>query len=355
MVFKKYIQKPLLLFCTFLLIATVVIFPVSAEGLPDIQFFDFDEYSSYTYDESTGLITADVQLPASWQWTYVHDGANFATWYNSFNFTTFGIDSPLACDFNSFAKVSVGSTINKAQIPLGNFLDLQYLPSGSTLNVELVTAFMDRNLVSNFADVFVAFVDSTGKVISYSTVSTSVEVYQMGRDGQRYTVTASYTFDSVPTGAKGFYYVTRVTSGLSVDGAEIPVVTTKNSIVFKYSEQDYNIKQDKIIRDSVSNIDKQLGDLINGTPEQNQQVQDAIGDLNNSTDKLGQLGDQMASVEKPSIDSSQISAGSLVPSTSLLVFSVPFQALWENSHLLAMLTIVVTLVLVSWVFFGKKG
>lgn len=98
-----------------------------------------------------------------------------------------------------------------------------------------------------------------------------------------------------------------------------------------------------------------LGDMVNGTPEQNQQAQDVVGGLNSSTDKLGQLGDTMASVEKPTIDSNKISAGSLVPSTSLVVLSSPFQALWENNQLLAMLTIVVTLVLVSWVFFGKKG
>ena len=105
----------------------------------------------------------------------------------------------------------------------------------------------------------------------------------------------------------------------------------------------------------LEDIGDQIGSAINGTPQQNQQAQDAVGGLNSSTDKLGQLGDQMSSVEKPTIDSNKISAGSLVPSTSLVVLSSPFQALWENKQLLAMLTIVVTLVLVSWVFFGKKG
>lgn len=105
----------------------------------------------------------------------------------------------------------------------------------------------------------------------------------------------------------------------------------------------------------LEDINGQINDAINGTPEQNQQAQDAVGGLNDSTDKLGDLGDKMASVQKPVVDSHQISAGSLVPETSLMVLSAPFQALWENNQLLAMLTIVVTLVLVSWVFFGKKG
>lgn len=254
------------IFIEFAIIVSViccVCFTVSAEESTNIQFFDFDEYAKYSTDNSTGLIVADVQLPTSWQWTYVHDGANFGSWYNTFNFTSFGIDSPIACDFNNFARVSAASTISHAQVALGNFLDLQYLPNGSTLNIEFVTALYDRYLVSNFADVFVAYVDSSGKVLSHQTVPTTIEVYQMGRDGQQYTIKASYTFDSVPSNAKGFYYVTRLSCGVSVDGQEIPVVTTKNSIVFKYSDLDYNIKQDQIIRDKVSNIEKQLGDLVN--------------------------------------------------------------------------------------------
>lgn len=102
-------------------------------------------------------------------------------------------------------------------------------------------------------------------------------------------------------------------------------------------------------------IGNQIGTAINGTPQQNQQVQDSVGGLNNSTDKLGQIGDQMASVEKPTIDSNKVSADSLVPNTALVTLSSPFLALWENNQLLAMLTIVVSLVLVSWVFFGKKA
>lgn len=102
-------------------------------------------------------------------------------------------------------------------------------------------------------------------------------------------------------------------------------------------------------------LNDKLDGAINGTPEQNQQAQEAVGALNDSTDKLGELGDTLSSVDKPTINSSQISAGSLVPETSLVVLSAPFQALWENEILLAILTIVVTLVLVSWVFFGKKG
>lgn len=126
-------------------------------------------------------------------------------------------------------------------------------------------------------------------------------------------------------------------------------------LYFMFYPPDVYINIDSRESQLLGDINENINSAINGTPEQNQQAQNAVGGLNSSTDKLGQLGDTMASVDKPTIDSNKISAGSLVPQTSLVVLSSPFQALWENRLLLAMLTIVVTLVLVSWVFFGKKG
>ena len=131
---------------------------------------------------------------------------------------------------------------------------------------------------------------------------------------------------------------------------EVDVVTKSESAL-----EDIGDKIDSGLTDVGDKIDTGFSDVMNGTTQQNQQAQDAVGGLNNSADKLDDLGDQLASVEKPSFDNSNISADSLVPDTSLVVLASPFQALWENNQLLAMLTIVVTVVLISWVFFGKKA
>lgn len=354
MVFKKYIQRPLLLFCILFLVTTVVFFPVSAEDYNN-DYFDFDEYATYSYDVDNSLISAKINLPEEWLFTYSYDGAGYGAWYNGYNFDTIVSKTPISWQFNRFARINnTGSKVG-SQIRNAHFIDLNYLPSGTKLHEEFIVTTLTDYQISSSGVFMACYVDSTGKVISREDISVNIDITDLVDGGKKYTLSTIYNFTNVPSDAAGFYYIVRLNTGLTYFGDDITTIVNNTTFTFSYSEFEFNLKQEQILRDKVSNIENQLGDLITGTPEQNQQVQDAIGGLNNSTDKLGQLGDQMASVEKPSIDSSQISAGSLVPSTSLLVLSSPFQALWENNQLLAMLTIVVTLVLVSWVFFGKKG
>lgn len=351
--FKKYIQRPLLLYCILLLVATVVFFPVSAADNNN-EFFDFDEYAKYSYDSSTNLITADIQLPSSWQWAFIQDGDQVVNWYNTFDFDSFLAYGSLSIDFNPFSRTNVATTVNHGILSDGHFLDLQYIPSGSTLNIKLVTRLYSRNLLSNFADIFVAYVDSTGKVIQHSTVETSLDTYELGRDGVQYTVTGVYSFDSVPSNATGFYYVIRCSTGIN-DSDIIDVVTVDSSLVFNYSEQNYNIKQNQIIRDKVSNIDKQLGDLITGTPEQNEAVNGAVDQMQQAGDDLKDLGSSMSNVPKPDPGDINVSIDQFVSPGTMLAYTQPFLSLWENPTMLSMLIIVLTLVLVSWVMFGKKG
>lgn len=97
-----------------------------------------------------------------------------------------------------------------------------------------------------------------------------------------------------------------------------------------------------------------ISTFVSGSPEQQQQVADAVDKMEQSSDALGQLGDQMNSVEKPAPSDMNVSPNSMIPDTALMAYTAPITYLWQNNTLVAMLTIVVTLVLVSWVFFGKK-
>lgn len=100
---------------------------------------------------------------------------------------------------------------------------------------------------------------------------------------------------------------------------------------------------------------EKMDDVIGGTPEQNEQISGALDGMEDSTDKLDQMGDTLNSVEKPAVEDMNVGITDLVPETSLLAYTSPILALWENKTLLAFLIIVLTLVLVSWVMFGKKG
>lgn len=100
---------------------------------------------------------------------------------------------------------------------------------------------------------------------------------------------------------------------------------------------------------------QKLDDVINGTPEQNEQIDNAVDEMQGAVDRLEQAGEAMNSIERPDMSDIDISIDSFVPQTSLLAYTSPILTFWENDTLLAMVTIVCTLVLVSWVFFGKKG
>lgn len=133
------------------------------------------------------------------------------------------------------------------------------------------------------------------------------------------------------------------------------LMMTLDSLVF---QQNQTGKTNKILASVEKQLEAQnktLEDLLQGTPEQNQAADEAVGTLQGSGNKLNDLNDSLNSVEKPDVSEFDVSIDSLIPSTSLTALTTPILAFWENDTLKAMLVIVLTLVLVSWVFFGKKG
>lgn len=110
----------------------------------------------------------------------------------------------------------------------------------------------------------------------------------------------------------------------------------------------------KWLSDGFQSVVDAISNFVSGSPEQQQQVADAVDKMEQSSNALGQLGDQMNSVEKPAPSDMNVSPNAMIPDTALTAYTTPITYLWHNSTLVAMLTIVVTLVLVSWVFFGKK-
>lgn len=100
---------------------------------------------------------------------------------------------------------------------------------------------------------------------------------------------------------------------------------------------------------------KLLNDMVNGTPEQNAAADESVEEMEQASGKLDNLGDQLNSVEKPNADDMNVSADKLLggmAATSML--TAPILEIWKNPVALSILTVVVTIVLISWVFFGKK-
>lgn len=314
------------------------------------NYFDFDDYATYKFF-SDNTVRATVSLPFEY-YTCVDNNLGELLYLQGKSFSFYTSDWFLFST-NPFFEYYYNYDINNPEPPStfvnGNFFDLDVLPKDFVLTNSFRIDFSGENYHwFESGQAYFVFVDSQGNYLGHKTVLAELDEHGT------YSY-CTFTYDTkldsyaIPANAKGLFVCYALSGNLNT-GTTGNMTITYSSMTFDFDLDDafVNWKNEEIVHEK-------LDSLINGTPEQNQQAQDAVGGLNSSTDKLGQLGDTMSSVDKPSIDSNKISADSLVPHTSLVALSSPFQALWENNQLLAMLTIVVTLVLVSWVFFGKKG
>lgn len=100
---------------------------------------------------------------------------------------------------------------------------------------------------------------------------------------------------------------------------------------------------------------KLLNDMVNGTDEQHAIVNDSVQGMQQAGSKLDGLGEQLNSVEKPDVDYMDVSADKLLGGmAATTMLTAPVREIWKNPVALSILTVVVTIVLISWVFFGKK-
>ena len=214
----------------------------------------------------------------------------------------------------------------------------------------------------------VYYFDVNGKQISHEGTDSDITglrssyslSHQMNRpEGAHFSTFSVKLMDFVPEeDFHGRIEVTNFTLSMSVsDLYWMEVETGKTNAILsavKTQLEENGQKLDDIISGVEENGEK-LDDIVNGTPEQNEQIDNAVDEMQGAVDRLEQAGEAMNSIERPDMSDIDVSIDSLVPQTSLLAYTSPILAFWDNDTLLAMVTIVCTLVLVSWVFFGKKG
>lgn len=360
--YQKVKNRFISIFGAFCVFVSFLLVPVSAAGANGNEFV-FKDYVDYTFSDNDTVVNAIASFPDSWIRTNAHrySGANsfylgtFTGPNVSFS-TKFQERDTLSLEMlpfggNAYTGHDVGFQFQNTRV-----LDIRYVPSETVVKFGFsVTISAERVINTPSTTVMLYFVDSDGKVVYKYTDGFFAGISKLDN-----IVICHYYYslnlDSLPIPDNAIGFVPYMLLGnFEVDFDSIEIEYIPFEFSYSMSALQYESASNQQLQDSIDDVEKALEELATGTPEQNDQAQNAVNDLNGTADKLGDLGDTMSSVEKPVIDSSQISAGSLVPETSLTVLAMPFQALWENDVLLAILTIVVTLVLVSWVFFGKKG
>lgn len=107
------------------------------------------------------------------------------------------------------------------------------------------------------------------------------------------------------------------------------------------------------LRNEFGIVNDQLDDLINGTTGAQNQVAGSVDRLEQSDIKLEQLNDDLQ-VSKPDIDGDTVSAENILEGYNMQTLAAPLTTVLESPLILRILLCVVTLMIISWVLFGKK-
>lgn len=185
--------------------------------------------------------------------------------------------------------------------------------------------------------------------------------YGFGEQG----VSLSYALDDIPDNAANFVPAMKISPFVNRGSSEVLFtlyvenVSLVMDISTGYWEQWLAEQNGEMIDGLGDRLEGAISDstnqIVNGTPEQNQIANESNNEMSAAAGKLDNLGDQLNSVEKPNADSMNVSADKLLggmAATSML--TAPVLEIWKNPVALSILTVVVTIVLISWVFFGKK-
>lgn len=337
--------------------------PVSAADSYRNEFVDMHEYSTYTFPEDNSEVYVDCRFPQAWIRTEVYqdnfNGPPFAVLYGSpieFETARYGMKlqiQPVG------SRLATGNPVG-TQVTDAHIIDLTVVPKNTWFHSGIVIyAYVngedDPNAIPYHGYQILYFVDKDGKVV-YRDMYYMPPVRGKTSDGL-----ISFSFGSItdlasmpiPDTAVGVVPVYELHPDTSYSHSYYVEYVEFSKFRFSYnlSVLEYESQQNERLQGTMDRIEDAL---TNGTPEQNQAAQDAVNSMQNASGKLDEFGDAMK-VPEPDMSQVEIKLDKLVDYPTYLAFVAPINAIWDNTTLVSMLIIVATLVIVSWVFFGKKG
>lgn len=218
----------------------------------------------------------------------------------------------------------------------GSHLPGEIIESGNTLYVKMKIG-ADVPINSSYTNFLVRFYyrDGTVAVVDYGT-------YTREKISGVYYYVGNYTFDDVPD---AFYmwdcFFSYTRSGLEQQG----VINANISISDAYITMPLDQYND--LRDSSN-------DTIEGTPEMNEEADEMNDAMNDSADQLGDAMDDLV-VEKPDIGDINLNFDDYINlDLKESVYNL-IQKIWDLVFIKEILGIVVVLMLLSYILFGKKG
>lgn len=359
--------------CVFVSCMAVPVLAVDANGN---EFFSPLDYGTIIDSFDSSNIIYRTSTPTDWiltnarndidpehEWMYPigdYMGQSVEFWYSG---------TAINLLMKPWTGSNIGAGVSGTHVQNGHIVDLTYFPDNTTFSGGFdVTIFSGGDVGYKAECWFILhFVDSDGLVVHsyYRRIEPEIVNHTNNTVTYRYDPSINLGNLDLPDTVAGMIPVYTLKHLYVNDNYQIIVDYDAPSFEFAMnalemeahnnSQLQYTIKAVQELQEQMDKQEEMFENLQNGTPEQNEIVDSAVDDMNQAGDKLGELGDSMSSIEKPDTSDIKVGINDLVPETSLLAYTAPILQIWNNDTLVAMLVIVVTLVLVSWIFFGKKG
>lgn len=341
--------------CASMVLAVACVFllacPAFAEG---INYRDYE--TRVDVDGDNDLVT--ISIPVDWcEGALVYGtGTLFRQWHGS-TFSWDFTDSVMEYDklrvyIAPFGTAFAGWEYDYAD---GRYLSTNNIPSGATFKVDFAI-----KLESSDGDI--SFKSSDFR--SYSVDNSYASFITSSRQSPNPTIDSNnwlnFSFEGdIPTDSDGWFpfmnvYMNGQTSG-GIFYFELRSFEIQLSINALYRLNETTQENNALLREVERQLEEQgktMNDILNGTPEQNEAADDAAGILGNKGDQLGGLVDDIQT-EKPNLDS--VDVDKIIPSAGINTLSGAISPIAENPLVIKILVMVGTLLLVSYVLFGKKG
>lgn len=342
---QKHSKRFIPLVTAFFVLVVSVGFPIvaSAEGV------DYKDYiSNIEVDGHNDIVT--ITVPANDQyWT----------------FETGGIVQRFDQGWVDFAPV-VGQQYTLQLHPFNGRLNLDDIPNGTIFTVGF--SFQFSNTVS-YDSTYVScneqYYSSSGSWLGQIQNGVGHKTFE---GVNTYSITSKFSKNgpysngvTTPAGSVDLFLQlykftpTESSNYVHFNAQDFTMTFTISSLYELQQTQERTNELLEAVEDKLEENGQKLDDIINGTPEQNEQADQFQEEISGSIEDLNQAGEALNQVPQPSISPDDLVPGDILAGNSFLAYTFTLQELWKSKELSLIFTTLGGLMVLSFVLFGKKG
>lgn len=146
-------------------------------------------------------------------------------------------------------------------------------------------------------------------------------------------------------------------STMSAEVAPQPVIiSVDTNMIYEQSVTMDKIKEQLTgIGGKLDDTNEKLDSVISGTPEMNDSANQAQDRVDGLAGELNAAGDALGSLEKPEFNADEVVPSEQLAGASYLAYTGLISIFWENDTIMTMVSILGSVMLISFLLFAEKG